>query len=40
MDFDIIFMASSRITSSIRVLGSTVRKVIDSVRKPVLLIHE
>jgi nucleotide-binding universal stress UspA family protein len=40
MDFDIIFMASSRITSSIRVIGSTVRKVIDSIRKPVLLIHE
>lgn len=40
MEFDIIIMASSRITSSVRVLGSTVRKVIDSIRKPVLLIHE
>jgi nucleotide-binding universal stress UspA family protein len=40
MDFDIIIMASSRITSPVRVLGSTVRKVIDSIRKPVVLIHE
>ena len=32
LDFDIIIMASSRITSSIRVLGSIVRKVMDSVR--------
>ena len=40
MDFDIIVMASSRITSSIRVLGSVVRKVMDSTRIPVLLIHE
>jgi nucleotide-binding universal stress UspA family protein len=40
MNFDILVMASSRITSSVRVLGSTTRRVIDSVRKPVLLIHE
>ena len=40
MDFDLIVMASSRITSYVRVLGSTVRKVVDSIRKPVLLIHE
>jgi nucleotide-binding universal stress UspA family protein len=40
MDFDVIIMASSRITSSVRILGSTVRKVIDSIRKPLLLIHE
>jgi nucleotide-binding universal stress UspA family protein len=40
MDFDLIIMASSRITSSVRLLGSTVRKVIDSVRKPLLLLHE
>ena len=33
-------MASSRITSTIRVIGSTVRKVIDSTRKPVLVINE
>jgi nucleotide-binding universal stress UspA family protein len=40
MDFDIIIMASSRITSSVRIFGSTIRKVIDSIRKPVLIIHE
>ncbi len=40
IDFDLIVMASSRITSYVRVLGSTVRKVVDSIRKPVLLIHE
>ena len=40
MDFDLIIMASSRISSYVRVLGSTVRKVVDSIRKPVLLIHE
>jgi nucleotide-binding universal stress UspA family protein len=40
MDSDIIIMASSRITSYVRVLGSIVRKVMDSIRKPVLLIHE
>ncbi len=37
---DIIVMSSSRITSSIKVLGSTVRRVIDSIRKPLVLIHE
>jgi nucleotide-binding universal stress UspA family protein len=40
MDFDLIIMASSRISSYVRVLGSIVRKVADSIRKPVLLIHE
>jgi nucleotide-binding universal stress UspA family protein len=40
MDSDVIIMASSRITSYVRVLGSIVRKVMDSIRKPVLLIHE
>lgn len=40
MDFDLIIMVSSRITSYVRVLGSTVRKVVDSIRKPMLLIHE
>jgi nucleotide-binding universal stress UspA family protein len=40
MGFDLIIMASSRIISYVRVLGSTVRKVVDSIRKPVLLIHE
>ncbi len=40
IDFDVIIMASSRITSTVRVLGSTVRKVLDSIKKPVFLIHE
>jgi nucleotide-binding universal stress UspA family protein len=39
-NIDLIVMASSRISSTIRVIGSTVRKVIDSTRKPVLVIHE
>lgn len=39
-DADIIVMASSRILSSIRVLGSTTRKVIDSTIRPVLVIHK
>jgi len=39
-DIDLIVMASSRISSTIRVIGSTVRKVIDSTSKPVLVIHE
>ena len=40
MDCDLIIMASSRITSYVRVLGSVVRRVLDSARKPVLIIHE
>jgi nucleotide-binding universal stress UspA family protein len=40
MNIDLVVMASSRITSSIRVLGSTTRKVIGTIRKPVLVIHE
>jgi nucleotide-binding universal stress UspA family protein len=39
-NIDLIVMASSRISSQIRVIGSTVRKVIDSTRIPVLVIHE
>lgn len=39
-DIDLIVMASSRISSRIRVIGSTVRKVIDSTIIPVLVIHE
>jgi nucleotide-binding universal stress UspA family protein len=35
-DFDLIIMASRRITS--RILGSTTRKVIDTVKKPTLII--
>lgn len=37
---DLIVMSSSRIASTIRALGSTARRVVDSARKPVLLIHE
>jgi nucleotide-binding universal stress UspA family protein len=42
MDFDLIVMASSGITSPIITLigRSTVRKIIDSIKKPVLVIHE
>lgn len=39
-EYDLIVMSSSRITSTIRALGSTARRVLDSTRKPVLLIHE
>jgi nucleotide-binding universal stress UspA family protein len=39
-EYDMIVMSSSRIASSIRALGSTARRVLDSTRKPVLLIHE
>ena len=35
-NFDLIVMASRRITS--RILGSTTRKVIDTVKKPTLII--
>ena len=40
MNIDLVVMASSRITSSVRVLGSTTRKVIGALKKPVLVIHE
>jgi nucleotide-binding universal stress UspA family protein len=40
MNIDLVVMASSRIISSIRVLGSTTRKVISTLKKPVLVIHE
>ena len=40
MNVDLIIMASSKITSSIKVHGSMTRKVIDSANKPVLVIHE
>ena len=40
MNIDLVIMASSRITSSVRVLGSTTRKVIGALKKPVLVIHE
>jgi nucleotide-binding universal stress UspA family protein len=38
--FDLIVMASHRITSTLKSIGSTARKVMDNVKKPVLLIHE
>ena len=40
MNVDLIIMASSKITSSIKVHGSITRKVIDNANKPVLVIHE
>jgi nucleotide-binding universal stress UspA family protein len=39
-NYDIIVMASAKITSPIRILGSTARRVLDSTRKPVLIVHE
>ena len=38
--FDLIVMASHRITSTLKSIGSTARKVMDNVKNPVLLIHE
>ena len=39
LDADLIVMASSRISSLVHVLGSTARKVIDSTKRPVLIVH-
>lgn len=39
-NFDLIVMGSSRISSSIRLLGSNAKGVIDSISKPVLIIHD
>jgi nucleotide-binding universal stress UspA family protein len=39
MDCDLIVMASSKIIYS-RLLRSVVRRVLDSIRKPILIIHE
>ena len=38
--YNIVVMGSSRISSSIRLLGSTARGVVDSIKKPILIIHE
>jgi nucleotide-binding universal stress UspA family protein len=38
--FDIVIMASHRLTSTIRGIGSTTRKVIDTIKKPVLVIYD
>jgi nucleotide-binding universal stress UspA family protein len=40
IDFGLIIMASRRISSSVRFLGSTTKKVLDSIRKPTLIIRE
>jgi nucleotide-binding universal stress UspA family protein len=39
-NYDLVVMASSRITSKVRVLESNVRRVLDSITRPVLVIHE
>ena len=39
-NYDLVVMASSRITSKVRVLGSNVRRVLDSISRPVLVVHE
>ncbi|HEY7570029.1 MAG TPA: universal stress protein [Nitrososphaeraceae archaeon] len=38
--FDVVIMASHRLTSTIRGIGSTARKVIDTIKKPVLVIYD
>jgi nucleotide-binding universal stress UspA family protein len=40
MDIDLIVMSSKKITATIRSLSSTTRKVIDNVKRPVLVIYE
>ena len=40
MNIDLIVMASSKVTSTLKGLASTTRKVIDGAGKPVLIIHE
>ena len=37
---DLIVMASSKITSPVRSLGSVARRVLESTRKPILIVHE
>ena len=37
--YSIIVMGSSRISSSIRLLGSTAKGVVNSIQKPILIIH-
>ena len=39
-NIDLIVMASSRVASTIRILGSTTKGVLNSIRKPVVIIHE
>ena len=40
MDIDLIVMSSSKVTATIRGFTSTTRKVIDSAKRPVLVIYE
>lgn len=40
MDIDLIVMSSSKVTATIRGFTSTARKVIDSAKRPVLVIYE
>jgi nucleotide-binding universal stress UspA family protein len=37
---DVVVMASGKIMSPVRSLGSVARRVLDSTRKPILIIHE
>ena len=37
---DLVVMASGKITSRVRSLGSVARRVLDSTRKPILIVHE
>jgi nucleotide-binding universal stress UspA family protein len=39
-NIDLIVKASSRIASTIRILGSIAKGVLNSIRKPVVIIHE
>lgn len=38
--FDMVVMSSQRITSNMKRIGSVTRKVMDAIRKPVLVVHE
>jgi nucleotide-binding universal stress UspA family protein len=40
MDIDLIVMPSNKVTATIRGFTSTTRKVIDSAKRPVLVIYE
>jgi nucleotide-binding universal stress UspA family protein len=39
-NYDLIVMASGKITFPVRSLGSIARRIIDSTRKPILIVHE
>ncbi len=40
LNADLIVMASKRISSVVKGLGSTARKIIDAVERPVLIVHQ